>query len=93
MPYVIAEPCIDEKDESCIDVCPVDCIYDVGTMRVIHPEECIDCGACESVCPADAIFYEDSLPERWQRFVAVNAAITTGAEAVSVELARDTPAV
>lgn len=25
-------------------------------MLVIHPNECIDCGACEPVCPAIAIF-------------------------------------
>ncbi|MBI4421919.1 MAG: ferredoxin, partial [Gemmatimonadetes bacterium] len=27
MPYIIAEPCINVKDRSCVDVCPVDCIY------------------------------------------------------------------
>ncbi len=26
MTYIIAEPCIDLKDKSCVDVCPVDCI-------------------------------------------------------------------
>jgi formate hydrogenlyase subunit 6/NADH:ubiquinone oxidoreductase subunit I len=25
--YVIAEPCIDVKDNSCVEVCPVDCIH------------------------------------------------------------------
>ncbi len=25
--YVIAEPCIGEKDNSCVEVCPVDCIH------------------------------------------------------------------
>ena len=24
-------------------------------MLVIHPDECIDCGACEPECPAEAI--------------------------------------
>jgi NAD-dependent dihydropyrimidine dehydrogenase PreA subunit len=28
MTYVIAEPCIGVKDRSCVDVCPVDCIYE-----------------------------------------------------------------
>ena len=28
MAYVIAEPCINTKDTACVDVCPVDCIYD-----------------------------------------------------------------
>ena len=28
MPYVIAEPCITVKDKACVEVCPVDCIYE-----------------------------------------------------------------
>jgi NAD-dependent dihydropyrimidine dehydrogenase PreA subunit len=43
--YVIAEPCIDIKDRSCVDVCPVDCIHEAERMLVIDPEECIDCFA------------------------------------------------
>ena len=27
MAYVIAEPCIGQKDNSCVEVCPVDCIH------------------------------------------------------------------
>jgi len=27
MAYVITEPCIDVKDATCVDVCPVDCIH------------------------------------------------------------------
>jgi NAD-dependent dihydropyrimidine dehydrogenase PreA subunit len=26
--YIIAQPCIDVKDAACVDVCPVDCIYE-----------------------------------------------------------------
>jgi NAD-dependent dihydropyrimidine dehydrogenase PreA subunit len=29
MAYVIAEPCIGTKDNSCVEVCPVDCIAGV----------------------------------------------------------------
>jgi len=47
MTYVIAEPCIDIKDRSCVDVCPVDCIHEAGRILVIDPEECIDCFAPE----------------------------------------------
>jgi NAD-dependent dihydropyrimidine dehydrogenase PreA subunit len=43
--YIIAEPCIDIKDRSCVDVCPVDCIHEAGRILVIDPEECIDCFA------------------------------------------------
>ncbi len=45
MTYIIAEPCIDIKDRSCVDVCPVDCIHEYGRILVIDPEECIDCFA------------------------------------------------
>ena len=45
MTYIIAEPCIDIKDRSCVDVCPVDCIHEAARILVIDPEECIDCFA------------------------------------------------
>ena len=45
MTYIIAEPCIDIKDRSCVDVCPVDCIHEADRILVIDPEECIDCFA------------------------------------------------
>src|SRR2546423_2706186 len=45
MTYIIAEPCIDIKDLSCVDVCPVDCIHEFERILVIDPEECIDCFA------------------------------------------------
>ena len=45
MTYIIAEPCIDIKDRSCVDVCPVDCIHEADRILIIDPEECIDCFA------------------------------------------------
>ena len=41
MTYIIAEPCIETKDASCVDVCPVDCIYEADSQYFIHPDECI----------------------------------------------------
>jgi ferredoxin len=76
MTYVIAEPCIDVIDQSCVAVCPVDCIhFDSGTDRMlfIDPDECIDCGACEPECPVNAIYPEDSLPSEWANFTVINA--------------------
>ncbi len=61
MTYVIALPCVDLKDRACIDECPVDCIYEGDRMLYIHPDECVDCGACEPVCPVEAIYYEDDV--------------------------------
>ena len=69
---MIAEPCIGQKDNSCVEVCPVDCIhptpdepdYDDVEQLYIDPDECIDCDACVEACPVDACFAEDQLPER-----------------------------
>ncbi|WP_434740587.1 indolepyruvate ferredoxin oxidoreductase subunit alpha [Micromonospora sp. SH-82] len=55
MTYVIADDCTDVLDRSCIDVCPVDCIYVGDRKSYINPNECIDCGACEVECPVSAI--------------------------------------
>jgi ferredoxin len=76
MPYVIAEPCIGTKDGSCVDVCPVNCIYEGPDQYYIHPDECIDCAACEVTCPVTAIFHEDSLPEEWHCYTEKNAGFT-----------------
>ena len=83
MTYIIAEPCIDIKDLSCVDVCPVDCIHEFERILIIDPEECIDCGACEPECPVEAIFPEDALPDKWEPFVKINYAYDGGAEAVN----------
>ena len=72
MPYIIAEPCINVKDKACVEVCPVDCIYEGETMLYIHPDECIDCGAWEPVCPVKAIFAEDETPDQWKNFIELN---------------------
>ncbi len=85
MTYVIAEPCIDVLDESCVSVCPVDCIhFEQGVDRKLYidPDECIDCGACEPECPVEAIFPEDALPEKWEPFVKINYAFNEGMDAV-----------
>ena len=58
MTYVVTAACIDVLDRSCIDECPVDCIYEGERKMYVHPQECIDCGACEPVCPVDAIVWE-----------------------------------
>ena len=73
MTYVIAEPCVDVKDRGCIEECPVDCIYEGDRMLYINPDECVDCGACEPVCPVEAVFYEDDLPSQWQDYTRANA--------------------
>jgi ferredoxin len=79
--YIICEPCVGTKDTACVDVCPVDCIhprkdepqFQSAEMLYIHPDECIDCGACVPACPVEAIFALDETPKKWESFIAVNA--------------------
>ena len=73
MAYVIGEPCIDVMDRACVDECPVDCIYEGARALYIQPDECVDCGACEPVCPVEAIYYEDDLPNALKPYQADNA--------------------
>src|ERR1700741_894149 len=72
MTYVVALPCVDLLDRTCIDECPVDCIYEGERMMYIHPDECVDCGACEPVCPVDAITYEAYVPGHLKDYYRVN---------------------
>lgn len=84
MTYIIAEPCVDVMDKACVDVCPVDCIYELDKtqlqegdpaykqMLYIHPQECIDCGACEPECPPQAIFAESEVPAKWGEYIDYN---------------------
>ena len=94
MTYVVTEPCIGTKDRSCVEVCPVDCFYnlksadlnqksgrepvkpgDIG-MLVIHPDECIHCGACEPECPVEAIYEDDDVPDKWVDYKELNTSTT-----------------
>ena len=68
------------RDNSCVEVCPVDCAIRRRTSRTtiqveqlyIDPEECIDCDACVEACPVDACFAEDQLPDEWQKYTQIN---------------------
>lgn len=76
MAYVIAEPCIDNMDQSCVAVCPVDCISSqpgLDRKFYIDPDNCIDCGSCEQACPNQAIFRGEALPQDWAGFAWVDA--------------------
>ncbi len=73
MTHVVAEPCFNCKYTDCVVVCPVDCFYEGESMLFIHPDECVDCGACVPECPVSAIFYETQLPEAWKAYQSLNA--------------------
>src|SRR4026209_25627 len=87
MAFVITDPCIETKDTACVDVCPVDCIhprkdepeYETATMMYIHPEECIDCGACVPACPVAAIYESiDATPSHQKDLVEANPGYRNG---------------
>jgi ferredoxin len=89
MPFIITDPCIDTKDHSCVDVCPVDCIHPrkdepefaTASMLYIHPEECIDCGACVPACPVAAIYDSpESTPASQQDLIQANTLYRSGDE-------------
>ena len=73
MAYIVCEPCFDCKFTDCVEVCPVDCFYEDDKMLYIHPDECIDCGACIPECPVEAIFAEADVPDQWKEWIPVNA--------------------
>ncbi len=88
MTYIIAEPCIDVLDRGCVDVCPVDCIYEGPDQLYIHPDECIDCGACEPECPVTAIFAEEEVPKEWESYIKKNYAYFEAGEVREVAKGR-----
>ena len=73
MTHVVAQPCFGCKYTDCVVVCPVECFYEGEQMLYIHPDECIDCGACVPECPTEAIFEETEVPEQWAEYVEINA--------------------
>ena len=91
MTYVIAEPCVDHMDQSCVAVCPVDCISSVEAVdRKFHidPDGCIECGSCLSVCPNNAIYPLAELPAKWADYPWIDAAWFRDADAARDVLAE-----
>ena len=87
MPFIITDPCIGTKDTACVDVCPVDCIhprkdepeFERTSMLFIHPDECIDCGACVPACPVAAIYdSHDSTPPSQKELIEANSVYRAG---------------
>src|SRR5699024_3661043 len=72
MAFVITSPCKDELAGECVEVCPVDCIEQGEDMFFIDPDICIDCGACEAVCPVEAIYADDEVPEEESEYILLN---------------------
>jgi len=107
MPYVVTLRCIGTKDRSCVEVCPVDCFYNIKKkkyndrfgreakgedygMLVIHPEECIHCGACETECPVEAIYEDSGVPDDLKEFIAINSEETLALSDEELDASRCT---
>jgi len=60
-------------DRSCVEVCPVDCIYEGDRKQYVNPFECIDCGACAGACPVDAIVADVNVPEQSLKHIGDDA--------------------
>src|SRR6266540_4115791 len=68
MTYIITRLCRDCVDTGCDrDQFP--------NQLYIHPDECIDCGACEPECPWQAIFEEVAVPDVFQEDIPLNYAM------------------
>lgn len=72
MAYVVTEPCINCKYTNCAAVCPVDAFREGPNFLTIDPMECIDCDACVSECPVEAIYPDDEVPEKWEHYIELN---------------------
>ena len=58
----------------------MECIYEYTgsdtetfpNQLYIHPDECIDCGACEPECPWEAIYEDVSVPDVFKEDTDLN---------------------
>jgi len=73
MAHVVTEPCVNCKYTDCVVVCPCECFYGDDQQLYINPDDCIDCEACVSECPTEAIFMDDDVPAKWHHYIQLNA--------------------
>lgn len=73
MAHIVTNKCAGCKFTDCVEACPVACFYEMDNQVVIHPEDCIDCTACVSVCPVEAIYADGDLPPEFQADTEFNA--------------------
>ncbi len=73
MVFIVNNNCNECRYTNCVSVCPVDCFYGDEKQLYINPDECIDCGACESECPVSAIIDENDLLDGEKKWIFINA--------------------
>ena len=97
MAWVITRLCIDRVSQDCVEVCPVDCIYEfkgagdgLPNQLFIDPHECILCGLCEMACPWEAIFEESEVPDLLLSDILLNSQIRDHKDDFQVPEPRET---
>ncbi len=92
MAYIVTENCKECMYTQCVSVCPVDCFYgdaENDKMLFIHPEECIDCGACVPECPVEAIFPEEEVPDDMKQYIQLNSERSQAADITHITSQQD----
>lgn len=80
MTHVVTSACMNHKYQDCVSVCPVDAFREAETYLVIDPDECIDCSACITECPVNAIYHEDEVPDAELHWIVKNETESIDAE-------------
>jgi ferredoxin len=74
MAHVVTTKCNGCKFTDCVEVCPVACFYELDGQVVIHPDDCIDCQACVTECPVEAIYAQGDVPSEFEKDIEFNSA-------------------
>ena len=85
MTHVVTAACVNHKYQDCVAVCPVEAFRELSTYLVIDPDECIDCGACISECPVEAIFADTDVPADQEEWIERNETECVDAEVAEVD--------
>lgn len=88
MTFVVTSKCVDCKYTDCVEVCPVNCFYELDRQVIIDPVDCVDCTACVTTCPVEAIYADSDVPEEFHADIEFNAA-----ESMRVKEAKQGPIV
>ncbi|MFL2954707.1 MAG: indolepyruvate ferredoxin oxidoreductase subunit alpha [Candidatus Thalassarchaeaceae archaeon] len=72
MTHVVTEACVKHKYQDCVVVCPVEAFREADDYLVIDPDECIDCAACVTECPVEAIFADTDVPDEMEPWIERN---------------------